>query len=513
MKHNDNITVSIAGISPFEHGNESDNDNNGSNDHSESENDSSQPLDNPLTEEDLRKHLQNLCDSQNDMMNTFVDGATSVFGSNVEPTVRTEPSTGVVMHADAFTARSLMQAQRCVKEYTPSTTPNHEPGQTLQLSRNNVGQVEARLIVIGNPTPSEPLIPHKPIDLAKMYTPMTSPPTLRETIELFTLADDQARLFALLATDTGKRMHKGIPVREYADQPLRVLGTGGPGTGKTHVVAAYEWHAFHHHNASAIRKASYTWRAAHHLNSPISQATSTCKLFGINPFKGKDPRQRDKPQTTGASACVAQQLLGQPTCMVIIDEASMISQTHFAAMSNSAATVRKILQTNVCVPQSDYFGDLSCAIFFDMLQHAPPGNGSALFVRHNRDNSKTPNLTFTGNPKAVTQRLGRRAWCDFKDVIVLKTQHRMAGDIKLQRFTELFSNRTIQGSTRAQIEELCNAINDHVVQNVHDLDHLNPHYVCTRNIERMHLNRFAAIRRVRHYTSRSIISIALPTWK
>ena len=104
-----------------------------------------------------------------------------------------------------------------------------------------------------------------------MFTPMTTPPTLCETIELFTLADDQARLLALLATDTQKRMHKGIPTREYADQPLRVLGTGGPCTGKTHVLAAYKWHAFHHHNANAIRKASYTWRAAHHLNRPMSQ--------------------------------------------------------------------------------------------------------------------------------------------------------------------------------------------------------------------------------------------------
>ena len=496
-------------MSPFEHGDADDNDN-GSGTYSDSDNECDLPLDNPLTAEDVRKHLQDLCDSQRDAIDKFVNDATSVFGSNLEPSVRTVPSADVLVHADKHTAHFLLQAQRCVKDYTANTTPNSTPNQTLRLSHNNTGQIEARLIVVGIATPSEPLKPHQPIDLARMFAPMTTPPTLHETIELFTLANDQARLFALMATDTDKRMRRGIPAPEYNGQPLRLLGTGGPGTGKTHVVAAYEWHAFHHQNAIAIQKASYTWRAAHHLNSPVSRATSTCKLFGINPFKGKEPRQRDKAQTTGESACIAQRLLGQPTCMLIIDEASMISQTHFAAMSNSAATVRKILQPHTAVPQGEYFGDLSCAVFFDLLQHAPPGNGPALFVQHT-DDSERPNLKFTGNPKAVTQRLGRRAWCDFKDVIVLKTQHRMAGDIKLQKFTELFSNRTIEGSTHEQIEELCNTINDHVVQNIADLDDLNPHYVCTRNIERMRLNRFAAIRRVRHHTSHSTISIASPT--
>ena len=428
-------------------------------------------------------------------MITFVNSATAVLGDNVQPTVSISPSAGVVVQGCTDIQRSLAQAQRRVKDFTVGATPDLPTNRALRISHNHDGRIQAKLYIMEYDTESEPLNPCILADLENMYAPMNTPPTLRDTIDLFTLANDQARLFALMATDTQNRMHQGKPVHDYTNPPLRVLGTGGPGTGKTHVVAAYEWHMFHNGNGHAARKASYTWRAAHHLNSAVSSATSTCRLFGVNPFQG-GPRHKDKPQTAGNAAAISQHLLSPPTCMLIIDEASMISQAHFAAMSDSAATVHRVVNAPSAMPPSNFFGNYSCAIFFDMLQHAPPGNGSALYVNHHTTVRNAPTLNLTANPRAVAQRHGRRAWCSFNDVIVLTKQHRMVGDTQLHAFTKLFCDRSLEGPSRDAIERLCNAINERVVTDIQELDHLNPHCVCTRNIERMHLNHRLAIRQV-----------------
>lgn len=112
------------------------------------------------------------------------------------------------------------------------------------------------------------------------------PPTLDDTIQLFTLSEDQALAFGRLATAL---LEEAFGRRPRGFEPIRAWVTGGPGCGKSQLLTAFEWFAFQHDKLHWIGKCSYTWRAASNISTPDNVAISTSRFFRINSRGGHKP--------------------------------------------------------------------------------------------------------------------------------------------------------------------------------------------------------------------------------
>jgi hypothetical protein len=93
-------------------------------------------------------------------------------------------------------------------------------------------------------TPPYVLLPHDEL------------PSPEDVAVLFTLSPDQAPPFLLLAYTL---LAEGNGVKQ---DPLGMITTGDPGTGKTRIILAFLWLAFQHRLSSRILVTSYMWRAA-----------------------------------------------------------------------------------------------------------------------------------------------------------------------------------------------------------------------------------------------------------
>ena len=142
------------------------------------------------------------------------------------------------------------------------------------------------------------------------------PPTISDTIQLFTLSDDQAlafaRLGAALVEEAAGRTPRG-------HDPIRAWVTGGPGCGKSQVLTAFEWFAFQHDKLQWVGKCAYTWRAASNISRIDNVAISTSRFFRINAIAG-NKLQADQTATTERMRDVR---------FVLVDEFSFIDLKHF----------------------------------------------------------------------------------------------------------------------------------------------------------------------------------------
>lgn len=105
-------------------------------------------------------------------------------------------------------------------------------------------------------------------------------PGIVDTIKVFTLSKEQAFAFVQLA-DALLLEREGTRLPE----PLRMVLTGEPGTGKSQVLKAFEWFALQWDASHMLLVASFTWRAALMVSTSKHPASSTCSAFGINPIR------------------------------------------------------------------------------------------------------------------------------------------------------------------------------------------------------------------------------------
>ena len=132
----------------------------------------------------------------------------------------------------------------------------------LRLVRGDDATVTARLTTY---TPNGVALPetsyggrnHPP----HVLMPLGEVPSPEDTADLFTLSPDQRTPFLQLAYTFLCEL-RGQPT-----EPLRLLITGDAGTGKTHIIAAFEWFAFQHRGSHLVLVVSYMWRAAMNVSS------------------------------------------------------------------------------------------------------------------------------------------------------------------------------------------------------------------------------------------------------
>ena len=192
---------------------------------------------------------------------------------------------------------------------------------TLHITKARNGAITgARLDIIEtSATDPGPTLRSQTFDLGallpnvKVHGP---PPTINDTIQLFTLSEDQALTFARLGIALVEEA-AGRQVRGH--DPIRAWVTGGPGMGKTQALSAFEWFAFQHDKLHWVGKCAYTWRAASNISKVDNVAISTSRFFRINTMAG-NKLQADQTATIERIRDVR---------FVLVDEFSFIDLRHF----------------------------------------------------------------------------------------------------------------------------------------------------------------------------------------
>ncbi|EFJ39808.1 hypothetical protein VOLCADRAFT_100525 [Volvox carteri f. nagariensis] len=102
------------------------------------------------------------------------------------------------------------------------------------------------------------------------------PPSIDDTIELFTLAPHQAVPFMLMARYFDRRDEPN------PGDPPQMLVEGKPGTGKSQFVQALLWYTFQHGCPHWAATCAYSWAAATAFSTPVHRSLSTHAMFALS---------------------------------------------------------------------------------------------------------------------------------------------------------------------------------------------------------------------------------------
>ncbi|EFJ39807.1 hypothetical protein VOLCADRAFT_100524 [Volvox carteri f. nagariensis] len=139
----------------------------------------------------------------------------------------------------------------------------------VELHRPTSGPLVAIVCMPGTPERTEQV--RMPI-----YVHLPQPPSIDDTIELFTLAPHQAVPFMLMARyfDRHDEPNPG--------DPLQMLVEGKPGTGKSQFVQALLWYTFQHGCPHWAATCAYSWAAATAFSTPVHRSLSTHAMFALS---------------------------------------------------------------------------------------------------------------------------------------------------------------------------------------------------------------------------------------
>ncbi|KAF5836659.1 hypothetical protein DUNSADRAFT_5618 [Dunaliella salina] len=307
-------------------------------------------------------------------------------------------------------------------------------------------------------------------------------PTIQEFIRLFGLSSDQAHAFAFAAYLLGtERAGAQLP-------PLHMITVDRPRTGKTRLLRAIEWWTLQLAWSDNVVKAAYTLRASKQLDSPLSCGHSTCYTFGINSFGGKDT----VVAKGSAAERRAQFLGGSARKLLVVDESSFLSGTHFAAM-HTASTLSRPTEDSL-----DIFGGHHLILCKDPCQHEPvPG---------------TP-LHALGGSRSSNQQQGQLLYKSIPAIFMLTTQHRCSIDPeadRLARYASYFDG--LARPSAQEIEEFVDALQQRHVHNITALAADKPGLVLLRSCVRSTLNLQLAAMHAKQ-TARRVLVWPSTHWK
>jgi len=201
-------------------------------------------------------------------------------------------------------------------------------------------------------------------------------------------------------------------------------------TGKTRLLRAIEWWALQLNYAEHVVKTAYTWRASKQLDTPLSGGHSTCHAFGIGGFGANGDSVPSKGQ---AAARRAQYMGGSVRKLLVVDESSFLSGSHFRAMHAAAALSRPAVDT------ADTFGGHHLIVCGDPCQHEPV-SGAALHHESRRASSSSQQ--------------GLQLYRAITSVFLLTTQHRRSIDpaaARLAQYADMFDGLTQATSQQVQV--------------------------------------------------------------
>ncbi|EFJ39911.1 hypothetical protein VOLCADRAFT_100383 [Volvox carteri f. nagariensis] len=379
----------------------------------------------------------------------------------------------------------------------------------VELHRPTSGPLVAILRMPGTPERTEQAC-------MPIYVHLPQPPSIDDTIELFTLAPHQAVPFMLMARYFD---HRDEP---NPGDPPQMLVEGKPGTGKSQFVQALLWYTFQHGCPHWAATCAYSWAAATAFSTPVHRSLSTHAMFALSAGSNR----ADSVRKGSAASLQVHRNVGDGA--LIIDEIGMNSLDHLGACNQSC--------TRHLLPPPHLAGDHPAATIFsgrpsantgDEFQHPKPG-GPPLYkyaaavecnpqfspsvptaqpLHAEEDNDDDPNEAAAGSqggqqqpeaaarrPRAVPQMQscileGFRVYRSLaKTVFLLEKQQRQDSSPSGRRLTEYASMFGGEPATEQRIAEMVDDLNSRAVVDLADLAHLEPRVVLQRNEPRHTLN-------------------------
>ena len=215
----------------------------------------------------LRAHLDdatcNFCKSPS-------TGALKLFAQNAPPSISTPHTDTEVTNADKETCLAdmkLVQHRLIGEAKTSKKTDRADNMQhaRLHIHLNNAGNATAQVVYASDDPASPKMLQQieafnkhmreggRPPYIKTVNPPDCKGPSVEATVQLFKLCPEQEFPFRLLAAT----MHDENDNKQDIDQLLLTIN-GGPGNGKSEVLAAFLWYAFQHDCSHMVAVVSFT---------------------------------------------------------------------------------------------------------------------------------------------------------------------------------------------------------------------------------------------------------------
>ncbi|PNH09339.1 hypothetical protein TSOC_004038 [Tetrabaena socialis] len=264
----------------------------------------------------------------------------------------------------------------------------------LRLRTDAEGRHLQAWVTVVDHAAGDPIVSENAVALGTTppYLRLATPPTIEQTIQLFTMAADQGVAFMQLA-----RVFLKEARHEQCD-PVRILIFGGPGTGKSQVVKALLCFVFQHGYTHWMATTAFMWSAVLVLNTPVHHGVSTCSGFQL------EVRQHASDPAGGGGAYG-------------FDEISVISPGHFGGCNRAVKNaLRRKPHITAEHPAYNLLAGRSAKWVGDLLQHIPPGErpiytfaahivkDPAFFSKLRASIIPMPPITSTSYTGAVTSR-------------------------------------------------------------------------------------------------------------
>jgi hypothetical protein len=408
---------------------------------------------------------------------------------------------GFVLHGSPDTAAAIKRATRELEvfdaeggqltagdDFQVAAVGCSAPVLHLRKNRHSV------VAVVTGPDPASPEHGIVERELPRGTLPpliaLAQPPSVEDTVQLFTLSIEQAVPFMLLAQYFDKRHAINSP------RPPRILVVGGQGSGKSQFAQAVLWYTFQHGVPQWLSTCAFAWSAALAFATPHHRSLSTHTMFQlVPPNRLKNGAAHQVRANIGTGA-------------LLIDEIGYNSLEHLGACNQSAnSALDNSRGVNDDDPALQTLRGLPYCLVGDVYQHTQP-NGKPVYSwaqdierdpRFVPAQDTQPAGAATARAGAAAKRIspaaqtlilsGYKLYRGVEDVFLLTTQQRQDNSEDgrlLTRLSQMFNGE--RPPNHDDIALMVDKLNAQAVTDLASLAHSGPRVVSQRNAPRHVLN-------------------------